>query len=103
MQDGAGCHISQWNLPTFAHFSVDLLDWPGNSPDLNPIEHIWNLIKNRVSQQRPFIKGREMLEAAWYKEWENLSIEKDINPLIENMHRRCNQVIDHSGGNNFHG
>ena len=43
-----------------------------------------------------------MLEAAWYEEWENLSIEKDINSLIENMHWHCNQIIDHSEENNFY-
>jgi len=66
MQDGASNHTSQWNRPLFMEQEIDLLFWPGNSPDLNPIEHIWNLIKDRVSRRRPFIKGRLELELAWH-------------------------------------
>ncbi len=64
MQDGASNHTSQWNRPLFMKQEIDMLFWPGNSPDLNLIEHIWNLIKDRVSRRRPFIKGRLELELA---------------------------------------
>jgi len=53
-------------------------------PDLNPIEHVWNLLKNGVANRRPFIKGRAELEHAWMDEWDKLDIEKDINPFILN-------------------
>ncbi len=103
MQDGASNHISQWNRPLFMKQEVDLLLWPGNSPDLNPIEHIWNLIKDRVSRRRPFIKGRIELELTWYDEWDKLDIEKNINPLIIKQKHRVDQVIENHGGNHFHG
>lgn len=73
------------------------------SPYLNPIEHVWNLMKDRIAARRPFIKGKEALRLAWLEEWENLSVENDINPFINNQWRRVNQVFDHNGNNNFHG
>jgi len=101
MQDGASSHVSQWQKPLLHRCNI--LAWPGNSPDLNPIEHIWNLIKDRVAARRLFIKGKEELGRAWLKEWGNLSVENDINPLINNQWRRVNQVFDHRGNNNFYG
>jgi len=103
MQDGASCHTSQWQKPLFAEQNIVILNWPGNSPDLNPIEHVWNLLKNRVANRRSFIKGRAELEHAWMDEWDKLDIEKDINPFILNQKHRVAQVIVKQGGNNFHG
>jgi transposase len=40
MQDGASPHKSSQHTPVFEAWSVTLLEWPGNSPDLNPIEKI---------------------------------------------------------------
>jgi len=103
MQDGAFCHTSQWQKPLFAKQNIVILNWPDNSFDLNPIEHVWNLLKNRVANRRPFIKGRAELEHAWMDEWDKLDIEKDINPFILNQKHRVAQVIVKQGGNNFHG
>jgi transposase len=29
---------------------IGMLNWPGNSPDMNPIENLWSMLKKRVGK-----------------------------------------------------
>ena len=55
-QDGAPTHHSrksqEWlknNLPSFGEKGI----WPGNSPDLSPIENVWAIVKNDMDSMTP--------------------------------------------------
>ena len=50
MQDGAPCHRSKVEKNFLDNNNIDLLEWPGNSPDLNPIENLWTDMKNKMSK-----------------------------------------------------
>ena len=50
MHDGAPCHQAKSIKKYLVVQGIKVLDWPGNSPDLNPIEGIWNDMKNSVSE-----------------------------------------------------
>ncbi|GFS58581.1 uncharacterized protein TNCV_111831 [Trichonephila clavipes] len=50
MQVEAPCHTA-WSIKAFlAEQNIPLLDWPGNSPDMNPIENFWELMKREVAK-----------------------------------------------------
>ena len=49
-QDNAPCHRAGLILDWFKLNKVKVISWPGNSPDFNPIEHCWNVFKDRVMQ-----------------------------------------------------
>ncbi|GFV71973.1 uncharacterized protein TNCV_2459061 [Trichonephila clavipes] len=48
MQDRALCHTARSIKAFLAEQNIPLLDWPGNSPDMNPIEKVWELMKREV-------------------------------------------------------
>ena len=58
-QDNAPCHKA-WVCAFFERSGVDVLDWPAQSPDLNPIEHLWEVLFRKVQGRKP-----SNLDALW--------------------------------------
>jgi transposase len=51
LQDGAPCHVSK-KIKTFLETNnIKTIDWPGNWPDLNPIENCWAHMKNMLAKK----------------------------------------------------
>ena len=70
------------------------MKFPSNSPDLNPIENLWRILKMRVSDLKP--KNTEQLRKCIQKIWKNLS--KDLSErLINTMPDRIKAVIETDG------
>lgn len=84
-----------------------LLDWPSNSPDLNPIENLWAILKRRVEKQVNIlvIKKKSITIDVFLdiiqKEWEGIEPEIFIN-LIRSMQSRLEQVIEGNGNKISH-
>ena len=68
---------------------------PPYSPDLNPIEGIWNIIKQRL-RRRVFNTKDEMKEAL-QEEWDKITID-EIRDRIADMPRRCAELLRSRGG-----
>ena len=79
-----------------------LLEWPSNSPDLNPIENLWAILKRRVEKHvnKLLAKKKSITIDVFLdiiqKEWEGIDNEIFIN-LIRSMPSRLEQVIKGNG------
>ena len=71
-------------------------DWPAQSPDLNPIENIWRMIKYSLAK-RPVARLVVELDRQIQQEWDAVT-QETIQKLIESMPRRVAVVISARGG-----
>ena len=72
-----------------------VIDWPGNSPDLNPIENCWGILKAELGK-KTFANIAEMREALT-REWFSLPLSYFQN-LVKSMPNRLKAVIENDGG-----
>lgn len=74
-----------------------VLDWPAQSPDLNPIEHLWNEVQRRLRKNTVHISSVSSLWMAVEDAWN--TIEQSIcEQLIRSMPNRVAAVIKAKGG-----
>jgi transposase len=98
MQDGAPCHTSKRSMQCLASHGIPVLPWPGNSPDLNPIETLWAIVKKRLRTQT--FTTKETLIAGIKKLWlQDATLRATCQKLIASMPTRVKAVIAAKGGN----
>ena len=102
LEDGAPAHTKDYNIAEALDNGFERIRLPPSSPDLNPIELVWNYIKGRIKSQIGWNYQDEAIRAIVVDEWESLSVEY-INDLILSMPCRLEAVIAANGGNDFAG
>jgi len=70
--------------------------WPSSSPDLNPIENLWHILRSKVRKRIPVPLKKEELGIALQEEWAKLDM-SIVNKLCDSMPRRMQAVIDAKG------
>lgn len=95
-QDNARPHVARTVTTFLNDHNIEVMEWPANSPDLNPIEHLWDILGRRLLERQP-IETLQQLQDILIQEWEQLAQEM-IRNLIESMPRRCAEVIRVRGG-----
>jgi transposase len=93
-QDGASCHTAKLSRDFFSSTGIDVLPWPSNSPDLNPIENVWAVLKQNVEKRS--VKTKDDLIRVVQEEWDRLSMDF-IKKTIDSMENRLSQVIKNKG------
>ncbi len=93
-QDNAPCHKSRQTMAWFAENQFDEMDWPPRSPDLNPIEHIWSMIDQRISGIR--FDSLAQLEEELVRQWNAITRSDCVN-LIESMPERIRLCLKAKG------
>jgi transposase len=93
-QDNAPQHTSHLAQRWFHNHGVDLLDFPPYSPDLNPIENLWGILKARVESR--LARTTDEVERVLKEEWEALDKEL-LASLAASMPTRCAAVVANHG------
>ena len=92
MQDVAPRPTSRKNMQCLAANHVAVLPWPGNSPDLNPIETLWAIVKRRLRKET--ISTKDGLVTSLLSAWiRDISITDTCRKLIESMPQRVQAII----------
>ncbi len=76
---------------------ITRMEWPACSPDLNPIEHLWDqlgrAVQTRLHAQSTLADLRRIL----VEEWDRLPQHR-VQRLVHSMRRRCDSCIAVAGG-----
>jgi hypothetical protein len=98
MQDNASSHASRDTLAELQRRGLFPIFWPANSPDLNPIETVWDWMKDYIQEKYPEVhRSYPRLKEAVAEAW-NAVTDEQVRELIRTMPQRCQAVIDAQGG-----
>ncbi|KAK6742745.1 hypothetical protein RB195_010171 [Necator americanus] len=73
---------------------MEVLDWPSQSPDLNPIEHLWEELERRMKGTKARNSAQKF--AQFEEAWKAIP-QSCLDNLLDSMNRRCMAVIDAKG------
>jgi transposase len=96
-QDNDSKHTSHTAQKWFEDNGVEVLEWPAQSPDLNPIEHLWAHLKRQLSGYNTSPTSMHELWQRVEAEWNKIPAQVCID-LIDSMPRRVAAVLKAKGG-----
>jgi hypothetical protein len=97
-QDNDPKHTSKLATKFLQDQGINVLDWPAQSPDLNPIEHLWECLKQMMNSYGHPPSGVFELWDRAAEKWGEITQEQ-CQTLIESMPSRLEAVIRAKGGN----
>lgn len=96
LQDGAPCHKAKKVMEVLKKQPFGVIDWPGNSPDLNPIENIWAIMKAKLKGNHKVKCLADLIQAIkvmWVKDMTRDLFRKHAR----SMPNRLRMVIQNNG------
>ena len=103
-QDNARIHTAQATQAFFAQEALKVMEWPPNSPDMNPIEHLWRVLKAALHKRYPDSRTlpggpeavREVLEQRLKEVWQEIGPEV-LTVLINSMPSQVKELYQARG------
>ena len=96
-QDNARPHVARVCQDFLANNNIAPLAWPPYSPDLTPIEHMWDELDRRVRKRRNPPATLAQLRNALIDEWNNIPM-RTVNALVNSIQRRIRAATAARGG-----
>ena len=93
-QDNYPKHTSRLAKAFLDENAPVVMVWPSNSPDLNPIENLWAIVKGNVEKRMP--QNINELERFMVEAWRSIPDTVVIN-LVGSMRHRCELIIENHG------
>ena len=93
-QDNAPCHKANVCQAWFTDNNVEVMKWPACSPDLNPIESVWNWIDKELLKAQ--YSSLAELERALHQVWCTIPRSLCVS-LFESMPKRIQACIEAKG------
>ena len=103
MHDNAAVHRERPAREYLYANGVESIPWPANSPDFNPIENVWSMMKYCIQERYPEFeqrrqRNREEVRSIVLEAWYHSTTVEKLSRLMESMSRRCEDVIGANGG-----
>ena len=76
---------------------VTRMKWPARSPDMAPIEHLWNILGRRVHDNHPPAENLAQLFQFLQQEWNTIP-HRNMVTLVQPMRRQCVECFGANGG-----
>jgi transposase len=95
-QDGAPIHRAKRTQTYMDESGIISMDWPPQSPDFNPIENLWRIMKLRISKRREYITSREQMVNVLQEEWAKIT-PSNYRTCIMSWSKRMKECIKNKG------
>jgi hypothetical protein len=96
-QDNVRPHTARFSMNVLQAQNVNCMHWPSLSPDIAPIDHVWDALGRRVDNRPVMPTTGATLRQELLEEWNNMP-QRVIQSIILLMRRRCVACITARGG-----